>query len=283
MTSRNSPRQSLTVWCWQRRVNSEKTEEWIVRLQGLCGAAWSVAQKPQHLQALLSAYPTSHRQGLSWVRALGGSLKRIEQLPKAGLGKLRTRINSRLEIIHDISRRTSTARELCLPHGLAFGSGEHATTTMLLREMSLRSTFAGHHVLDLGTGSGILALLARKLGARRVVATDFDPAAIRTSQGNELLNFSDSRITWRVADARRLRAQRRYHLVLANLFSGILVEAAACIAAAVMPEGELWLSGILKAQGAAVEIAYGNEGLKLTSRKSLGKWIMLQFRKPVAR
>ena len=165
---------------------------------------------------------------------------------------------------------------------MAFGSGEHATTFMLLRALAQRSDLEKAVVLDLGTGSGILALLARRRGGRRIVATDFDPDAIRTARTNERLNFPDAQIQWRVADVRRLRARGRYHLVLANLFSGILIAAAAVIAASVAPGGELWLSGILRTQSDEVARAYRKIGLKFIGRKSRGKWVMLHFRSPRA-
>ena len=65
-------------------------------------------------------------------------------------------------------------------------------------------------MLDLGTGSGVLALAARLFGARKIVATDFDPDAIRTARQNEALNFSKALIRWRCADVRKLRATARY-------------------------------------------------------------------------
>lgn len=265
------------AWAWQRRTLPHESEIWIARLQQFSGPAWSLVQKPGQTRALLAGYPGSRHEGLAWLKALGGSLRKVELRPASGDPKQRTRINARLEILHSPSARPTAPAHLILPHGMAFGSGEHATTFMLLRELAARPSLDKAAVLDLGTGSGILALLARRMTARRVVATDFDPEAIRTARANERLNFRDPQIQWRVADVRRLRARGRYQLVLANLFSGILIAAAPIIATAVAPGGELWLSGILKSQRDEVESAYRKAGLKLIVRKTRGKWVMLRF------
>jgi ribosomal protein L11 methyltransferase len=184
-----------------------------------------------------------------------------------------------LEILHAKTPRGKkpTMPQLHIPHGLAFGSGEHATTYMLLRELTRREDWTRTTVLDLGTGSGVLALAARLFGARRIVATDFDPEAVRTARQNEALNFAQSSIHWRRGDVKKLRSKTRYDLVLANLFSGILTEAAPQIAGCVAPGGELWLSGILDSQQEEVIAAYRRQGLRLSQARRRGKWVLLML------
>ena len=132
-------------------------------------------------------------------------------------------------------------------------------------------------MLDLGTGSGVLALTARLLGARKIIATDFAPDAVRTARQNEALNFAAPLVRWRCADVRKLRGKGRHDLVLANLFSGILTEAAARIADCVAPGGRLWLSGVLYSQKDEVIAAYIRRRLQLVRTVRRGKWVMLQF------
>ncbi len=141
------------------------------------------------------------------------------------------------------------------------------------RDFSSRS--ASHSA----AGNTILALAARQFGARRIDALDFDAAAVRTARENEALNFSAPSIRWRRADVKQLRARERYDLVLANLFSGILIEAARQIAEAVAPGGDLWLSGILRLQEKEVVAAYRRQKLRLLRAARRGRWIMLQWRK----
>ena len=151
---------------------------------------------------------------------------------------------------------------------------------MLLRAVVAGDDLSRAKVLDLGTGSGVLALAARLFGARKIVATDFDPEAIRTARQNEALNFSRPLVRWQRGDVRQLRATSRYDLVLANLFSGILIEAALQICACVAPEGKLWQSGILRSQQEEVMAAYRRQGLRFDRVVRRGKWVMLQWSRP---
>ena len=192
------------------------------------------------------------------------------------------RIGSRLQILaaKPAPGKADKIASLVIPHGIAFGSGEHATTAMLLHALGRHQNLHRCCILDLGTGSGILALAARFFGARKIVATDFDADAVRTARENEALNFSVPLIRWRCADVKRLRARSRYYLVVANLFSGILCQAAGQISAAIIPGGDLWLSGILRSQQAEVVAAYEEQGLKLIRALRKGKWIALLWQKP---
>jgi ribosomal protein L11 methyltransferase len=234
---------------------------------------------------LLEVYVGSHVEASTLSRAFGGEIRTMD----AGAwlkphGTVPTRIGRKLEIIHGPVKnwrgeKGTAGLRLYIPHGVAFGSGEHATTSMLLRALVRQGDWTGSAVLDLGTGSGILALVARQLGARIIVATDFDPDAVRTAAQNEALNFTAARIRWQCADVKRLKGRARYDLVLANLFSGILVEAATQIEASVAPGGQLWLSGILRSQKDEVVRGYQEEKMKLESSTTRGKWVMLKFRK----
>jgi ribosomal protein L11 methyltransferase len=227
---------------------------------------------------LLEAYVDSRAAALALTRKWGGRVRAVnvrdwmQTHPAPPL-----RIGRRLELIHEKARskKAPDLPQLLIPHGVAFGSGEHATTYLLLRALTQRNDWRKISVLDLGTGSGVLALAARLFGARKIVATDFDPDAVRTARQNEALNFSAPLIRWRRADVRKLRATARYDLVLGNLFSGILAEAAPSIAGCVASGGELWLSGILQSQQDEVIAAYRGRGLQPIRVVRRGKWIML--------
>jgi ribosomal protein L11 methyltransferase len=185
------------------------------------------------------------------------------------------------QIIHEKkpTRSSRILSQLHIPQGLAFGSGEHATTYMLLRALVRYRDWNDVAVLDLGTGSGILALTARLFGARKIVATDFDSNATRTARQNEALNFSTPLIRWQCSEVKRLRATARYDLVLANLFSGILCDAAPQIIRSVTAGGQLWLSGVLRSQQEEVIAAYDRQRMSLIRTVSRGKWLMLQWQK----
>lgn len=269
-----------TSWGWRRWIVAGQQELWIMRLQEAGCTLMAFTEKPGAARVQMNAWPESRRDALALARNWGGAVcgvdvrKWLKAQPM-----LPTRIGKRLEILHQKARGRTKASipQLHVPHGLAFGSGEHATTSMLLRELTRREDLTGTTVLDLGTGSGVLALAARLFGARKIVATDFDPDSVRTARQNEALNFAKPLIRWRRGDVKELVPKVRYDLVLANLFSGILEEAAPQISASVKPGGELWLSGILKVQEDEVVAAYRREGMKLIRARRRGKWVMLMF------
>ncbi len=268
-------------WCWRRWIARADDESWVESLRRRNCHSWAVTESPRRIRSLLTVYLPTRAEAASLVRDLGGAVFPVR--PRQWLSSRPMpplRIDAGFQIVHEKLRAPKKAgpAQLYLPHGLAFGSGEHATTFMLLRALSRRTFSPSDNVLDLGTGCGVLALAARLFGERRIVATDFDAEAIRTGRQNEARNFSGQMIRWQKADVKFLRAKSRYDLVLANLFSGILCEAARPIAASLKNGGELWLSGILRTQQEDVEAAYRRAGLKLTRVVRRGKWVMLQWR-----
>ena len=164
---------------------------------------------------------------------------------------------------------------LLIPATMAFGTGEHATTAMCLRMLAdvSRELFGRElEALDLGTGSGILALAARQFGAGRVEACDFDPVAVRVAKENVVAN--DIRgIAFRRFDVLNWHPSRKWLVVTANLFSTILVKSAAQIAASIEKGGWLILSGILRAQAGEVIAAFERKGCRIERIVRRGKWV----------
>ena len=118
--------------------------------------------------------------------------------------------------------------QLIIPAAGAFGTGEHATTAMSLRllEEITRNLPPGWRLLDAGTGTGILALAARRLGASEVLGLDNDPRAVAHARQNARLNRI-SRARFIAADLLRWKPSARYEVVTANLFSELLIAAIA--------------------------------------------------------
>jgi ribosomal protein L11 methyltransferase len=272
------------TWCWRRLIVPRQEELWIGRFRDAGCLNWAVTERPGRSRLSLAIYGLSRAGALSLARKWGGRAQGIN--PREWLKPRAAkpiRIGNRLRIIHEKERgrKGPNPPRLHIPHGVAFGSGEHATTLMLLRALVHHENWNETTVLDLGTGSGILALTARLLGARKIVAADFDPEAVRTARQNEMLNFSTPLIHWRCADVKKFKATVRYGLVVANLFSGILCEAAESIAGCVLPGGRLWLTGVLRSQQDEVIAAYRRRRMKLVRVVSRGKWVMIQLEKNI--
>jgi ribosomal protein L11 methyltransferase len=168
-------------------------------------------------------------------------------------------------------RKAHPAREIILiPPEMAFGTGDHATTSSCLRllvDVARRRKGRPWTVADLGAGTGVLAIAARKLGATEVFACDFDPFAVAAANRNAARNHTpDIRAKWKPRKA-------GYDVVLANLFSTVLIEAWPVIAKSLAPGADLIVSGILATQAWDVFTAAAANGIGFTRVVKKGKWV----------
>ncbi len=165
-----------------------------------------------------------------------------------------------------------------LDPGLSFGTGQHATTSFCLQRLAaLRQPGARQSLLDIGSGSGILAISASKLGYKPVDAFDFDPEAVRISRENAVNN--DVPVKPRRQDLTQLpmRAARLYDVVCANLIYDLLIAEAKKISRRLKPAGHLILAGILRTQFAQVQKAYQTQGWDLIDRREEKEWQSGEF------
>jgi ribosomal protein L11 methyltransferase len=155
--------------------------------------------------------------------------------------------------------------------GMAFGTGDHPTTAMCLFELDhTLERRPGARVLDVGTGSGVLAIVARLLGAKQVVGNDIDPHAVRIARENAEHNRAEG-IEFTDKPVERIGGQ--FEIVVANLFAGVLEQLAPRLADKLTADGELMITGILAPQAQGVLEAFEREGLKQTRRTALGEWV----------
>ena len=140
-----------------------------------------------------------------------------------------------------------------LDPGLAFGTGGHVSTRLVLKHLA-RNIRPGERVLDYGCGSGILAIVAGKLGAGEIAATDIDPQALETT----IANAADNDVILNVAAPESL-PPGTFDLVLANILAGPLIALAPLLAARTRQGGRVVLSGILESQAAEVAAAYAQD------------------------
>lgn len=161
-----------------------------------------------------------------------------------------------------------------LDPGMAFGTGTHPTTQMCL--LALEDTgHPGARVLDLGTGSGILAIAAAKLGAGRVLALDTDPQAVTVARENVHRNGVADRV--RVARGSLAQAIGRFDVVVVNILAGVLIEMANHgLARRLAPEGRLVAAGLLLGQEEEVQNAFQRNGLVMVGRRQIEDWVALE-------
>ncbi|MFM2294035.1 MAG: hypothetical protein RLZZ350_448 [Verrucomicrobiota bacterium] len=189
---------------------------------------------------------------------------------------------------------------ITLDPGLSFGTGHHATTSFCLRELvkksdesresrveqakasllarpansKLKTQNSKLSFLDIGTGSGILAIAAAKLGYAPITAFDYDPESVRVARANAKLNGELKKLHLAQQDLTQipLRAETQYDFVCANIIANVLVAERRRIFNRVKPGGTLVLAGILKLEFAAVQRAFEELGLKFLRARHEREW-----------
>ena len=182
---------------------------------------------------------------------------------------------------HEAARPAPGRLVLKLDAGLAFGSGEHGSTRGCLRALEEVSRRRPRRILDLGTGSGILAMAAARLLRRPVLATDIEPWSVRVAGENAAANGVACLVRPVLADGWRSPVVRRaapYDLVLANILARPLCRMARNLALHLAPGGTAILSGLLHSQARLVLAAHRRQGLVLERMIQDGAWATLVLR-----
>jgi len=277
------------MFVWRKRASTVWLAANEVTLREVAGQQLAIISRPGRKNAIVEV-ATSNRRDLENIRShFGGTIEKLSRDWLTRFSGAQTtkpiKIGKRLIIYRSVTSKNRSRiknTSLLIPAGTAFGTGEHATTAMSLRLLErctrvrgaqagrLRSPNAEWALLDLGTGTGILALAAARFGAKRVIAIDHDPVAIATARANARRNKIDN-ITFRVADLRRWKFPRKIDIITANLFSELLIE--------ILPKLKraqwLILSGILREQQARLVRALKRNGIAIVETRRRGKWIAI--------
>jgi ribosomal protein L11 methyltransferase len=258
------------MFVWRKRAGAPWLAANEARLCEIAGTRLAIIETPDH-KAMTAEIAAMDRRKLEKIRGnFGGTIKRLPRdwLTRAERPKP-IKIGKRLTILRSRPNAISS-RSLVIPAGAAFGTGEHATTIMSLRflEQVTRQLRGNWSMLDLGTGSGILALAGREFGAKSVVAIDSDPLAISVAKANARLNRIHG-IDFQIANARAFRGN--FHLVSANLYSELLIE----ILPRLKRSKQLILSGIMRTQESYFLRALRRNRIEVLRIRRRGKWIAL--------
>ena len=182
---------------------------------------------------------------------------------------------------HDRGLAPANAVTLRIEAGAAFGTGHHGTTVgcLLAYDALLKRARFGR-VLDVGCGTGVLAIAAARTGSRVVLGTDIDPVSARIARENAAINRARATFLHAVGlDDPRVRAGGPYDLVFANILARPLVSLAQDIRGALRPGGRAILSGLLRTQERLVRAAYLDRGFRLERRLHRDAWATLVLRR----
>ena len=273
------------MYLWRKRAELHwvKANEHLIQARA-CGQL-VIVNRPGRKRLELEIACPSQRDSSALLKEFGGQ---IEALPRNWLERFvradsrAIKIGKRLIIssvggtlLSRLSRRKGRS-QIIIPASLAFGTGAHATTAMSLRflEQLTRCWNPGWSIVDLGTGSGILALAAKCFGAGRVRGVDNDPAAISVAKSNARLNkIRDA--SFELCDVHKWNPAQQTDVITANLYSDLLIE--------ILPKlrGGAWLilSGILRSQQDELVHALQRNALDVIRMKHRGKWVAILARR----
>lgn len=260
---------------WRKLASAKWEDAWMERLAFLGPQRLSVTLLTSGKSMRIEAWNLSEKEGRALVKQFGGTTSTAAERTWLAAPAPRASINirGRLHIVQDAKETTSDVPSLIIPAAMAFGTGDHATTASCLRLLVdvMDQLDAPPAVLDLGTGTGILALAAKQCGAAVVDAFDFDPHAVRASKSNAKLNAIRG-VHFFQADVLAWEPDRKYDIVVANLFSEMLVKSMPVIRRSLASKGHLIISGILRHQWPDVEAALTKHRLKTLRLVRKGKW-----------
>ena len=274
------------MFVWQKRASVAWLAANERELNEKAGQHLAIIYRPAQKTALAQVTDKSRGRLERLSQRFGG---RIEALPSDWLKKTQEasaisplRIGRRLTVVGEKQRRTTSDRTLLIPAGAAFGTGGHVTTAMSLRllEQISRGWKPGWSLLDYGTGTGILALAAKRFGAAIVIGIDLDSTAVSMARQNAGLNKIRG-VDFRACDVRRARVEGHFDVITANIFAELLIEITLQIARRLKRGGFAILSGILRHQECDVARALPASDFLVRMARRRGKWVALLAQKRI--
>jgi ribosomal protein L11 methyltransferase len=268
---------------WSKLSGAQWEDAWEERFRGPLQTGLAITRLPGGKTIRVELYCQRATDARRIQREFGGSVRVLKNQNWAAVSAESLQpVMVRKSLIIAHSTETAAAMSaahpdrqvLCIPGEMAFGTGDHATTATCLRILAdYAAARRGEpwSLLDLGCGTGILALAAAKLGAQQADGFDYDPAAVRVANRNARLNKSRLRFTR--DDVTAWKPQRRYDIVAANIFFDVLTLSFPRIAAAIKPGGMVIVSGILHTHAAECLAAGRKAGLKFDPPLRRGKWV----------
>ncbi|HEX5776086.1 MAG TPA: 50S ribosomal protein L11 methyltransferase [Caulobacteraceae bacterium] len=274
------------------RADAEAATQALDADPALEGATYSILEEDEDRGLWrIDAFPTSENEAAGVEAALRRFPLKVAVEPLADEDWLAMSLSGLPPVragrffvygLHDKGAVPPSAVALRIEAGAAFGTGHHGTTVGCLAAFDdlLKARRFGR-VLDVGAGTGVLAIAAAKTGSRVAVGTDIDAPSVRIARENAAVNGADVRFVHASGLNHRLVAEHGpYDLVFANILAPPLVALAQDIRQALRPGGIAILSGLLRTQERRVKAAYLSRGFRLVRRLHRDAWATLVLQRP---
>ncbi|HJM65215.1 MAG: 50S ribosomal protein L11 methyltransferase [Roseibacillus sp.] len=272
------------MWVWSKLAALKWEDAWEERFYGNGNAVLTRLKGGRSVR--VDVYCEEEGEALEIAAQFGGSVKEVADRNWAALSavpgppiKIRESLLLTAEVtppgLRELLRLNEGRVVVSIPPEMAFGTGDHPTTAACLRFLAdeARARKGGRwRMLDLGCGSGVLAIAANLLGAEECEALDFDRKAVEIARHNVERNGAHE-VRVEEADLREWRVERQYEVVVANLFADVLQASFGKIRRTLGPGSAFILSGVLREQWPETEEAARTAGLAFEIVKKKGKWV----------
>lgn len=278
------------MWIWSKLSGVQWQDAWEERFFGNPNAV--ITQIKGGKSVRVEVYTETEDDALEIKQQFGGSVRELKNQNWAALSEVKrppVLVDNRIVIVGDAGDFESAgyAEEypdrhvISIPADMAFGTGDHATTSNCLRHLvAIADEREGKdwEMLDQGTGSGVLAIAARMIGCKACFACDYDPLAVKVARGNLERNGTTG-VDLVELDVLQWEPGRRWDVIMANVFCDVLQATFLNIEKALAPGGDVVISGILEDQWEPTRVAAEQAGLIFPDAKATGKWVTARGRR----
>jgi ribosomal protein L11 methyltransferase len=272
------------MWVWSKLSGVKWADAWEERFYGNSNSVITEIKGGKSVR--VEVYCEHEKGALDIQEQFGGSIRKLKNQNWVAMSAPKAEplmIRDRLVITQvELDPANYPGRHVILvPPEMAFGTGDHPTTSSCLRRLVdlSKDMKPAWSFLDLGTGSGVLAIASRLLGAGLIEAFDYDPKAVEVANLNASRNGAGDLSIFE-ADVFTWKNRKKFEVVAANLFSTVLIEALPLIRKWVKPTGRLILSGILYEQWPEVFAKAEECGFIFLEHQRKGKWVTASFDAP---
>ncbi len=274
------------MWLWTKTAPAEEETKWQELTATMPGAVISAEFNASKIR--IDVYTENAEEALVLQACYGGCTEQLTDIdwvaatapentpPLLIRDKIVISASEQPEIITALQTKYPRRIVLTFPAEMAFGTGNHATTSTCLRLLcdEVKGRTSPWTLTDIGCGTGVLALAGLRLGAQSAISFDFDPKAVEVAERNIVRNGGANNLRLFQADIFEWEPSPndKADIVLANLFSTVLQKAFPRILPAMKPNGILIISGILNSQAEETLAAAESHGLRVLKVVSRGKW-----------